>query len=67
MDFSKQHLNRVKTLFWRHPSIYLDNLVCVALHVFLLQRMLPLSSLVAFLFFLAFFLFFYCLYLFSYA
>ena len=34
----------------------LDNLVCIALRVFLLQRMLPLSILVAFLFFLSFFL-----------
>ena len=41
----------------------LENLVCITLRVFLLQRMLPLSSLVAFLFFLSFFLFFFhCLY-----
>ena len=33
----------------------LENLVCITLRVFLLQRMLPLSSLVAFLFFLSFF------------
>ena len=66
-------LNGIRTelkLSFRGTLPYtLDNLVCIALHVFLLQLMLPLSSLVAFLFFLSFFLsFFFIAYIFfSYA
>ena len=58
MDFSKRHIwTELKLSFGATLPYTLDNLVCIALHVFLLQRMLPLSSLVAFLFFLSLFFF----------
>ena len=49
------HLALLKLSFGATLPYTLENLVCITLRVFLLQRMLPLSSLVAFLFFLSFF------------
>ena len=50
MDFSNRHLTELKLSFGAALPYTSDNLICIALHAFLLQRMLPLLSLVAFIF-----------------
>ena len=50
MDFSNRHLTELKLSFGTALPYTPDNLICKALHAFLLQRMLPLLSLVTFIF-----------------